>query len=192
MAAGPIRARAVVQWRRGSWSSSILPRRYLREYVRWLWPYRFAIFGLFLLSVASAGLDVLWPLSIKCIIDLLGSSRPDAQKFYLLNVYGAVIVVVMVGRQSLDVTQGYRSRVLGSKVTFRLRKRLFERLVNLPLAELAEMKSGGIVSRLSSDVDGVGGLIDTTLISPVVSLIRILLILTVLCFLSCAWQWRCW
>jgi ATP-binding cassette subfamily B protein len=37
------------------------------------------------------------------------------------------------------------------------------------------MKSGGIVSRLSSDVDAVSGLVQMALISPGVALIRVVL-----------------
>ena len=45
-------------------------RQYLRQYVRWLWPYRFALGVVFLLALASAALDMVWPLAIKKIIDI--------------------------------------------------------------------------------------------------------------------------
>jgi ATP-binding cassette subfamily B protein len=130
---------------------------------------------------------VAWPLSIKGIIDLLGSHQQTyAQKRHLLNLFGVAIVVLVIGKQVLDSIASYQANALNSKVTFRLRKRLFDRLVNLPLGELGEMKSGGIVSRLSWDVESASGLIQQALIGPTVAAIRILLILGVLCFLS----WR--
>src|SRR5687767_12954480 len=49
-------------------------RKYLRQYVHWLWPYRWALLVVFLLALVSAGLDMVWPLAIKQIVDgvLLG------------------------------------------------------------------------------------------------------------------------
>ena len=58
--------------------------------------------------------------------------------------------------------------------------------MNLSLNELGDMKSGGIISRLSGDVDSVGGLIQQALISPGVALIRVVGTVTVLLILS----WR--
>ena len=40
-----------------------------------------------------------------------------------------------------------------------LRRSLFERLLRLPLPTLWEMKTGGILSRLSGDVDSTTGLL---------------------------------
>ena len=48
------------------------------------------------------------------------------------------------------------------------------------------MKSGGIVSRLSGDVDNVSGLVQMALISPGVAIIRVVLTVAILLFLS----WR--
>ena len=44
-------------------------RKYFREYVRWLWPYRWALLVAFALALVSAVLDLVWPLAIKRIVD---------------------------------------------------------------------------------------------------------------------------
>src|SRR5438105_167446 len=44
-------------------------RKYVREFAGWLWPYRFAIAAVTLLSLISAALDMVWPMAIKSIID---------------------------------------------------------------------------------------------------------------------------
>ncbi|MBV8781629.1 MAG: ABC transporter ATP-binding protein, partial [Phycisphaerae bacterium] len=49
---------------------------------------------------------------------------------------------------------------------------------------LGEMKAGGIVSRLSSDVEAVSGLVQLALISPAVAVIRLVLTVTILFYLS--------
>ena len=161
-------------------------RHYRQQYLRWLWPYRSALLGVFLLAVLGAGLDLAWPLEIKRLIDGLDAHVAYPVKLHRLGSLGILILVLLVTRQAVDSIRGYRTTVLNSKVVFTLRHRLFERLLNVSLGDLAEMKSGGIVSRLSSDVESVSGLIQMALISPGVAIIRVLLTVIVLFYLS--WQ----
>ena len=163
-------------------------RHYLRQYIRWLWPYRFALLVVFLLALASAALDMVWPLAIRRIIDgaLLNPTLPAAEKLRRLNVFGGLIIGLLLVKQAIDSFRSYRTAVLNAKVIFRLRQRLFGRLLGLPLGGLSEMKSGGIVSRLSSDVDAVSGLVQMALISPGVAAIRVVLTVAILFALS----WR--
>lgn len=150
-------------------------RHFRKQYARWLWPYRWTLLGVFLLAVLSAGLDALWPLAIMVVINQLSAAGEYAIKLHRLNTLGAIILVLLAVRQGTDTFRGYRTTVLNAKVVFRLRHSLFERLLSLGLGELAELKSGGIVSRLSSDVESVSGLIQMALISPGVAIIRVLL-----------------
>ena len=54
-----------------------------------------------------------------------------------------------------------------------LRRSLFERLLHLPMPKLWEMKTGGILSRLTGDVDTTTGLMQMALVSPALSVIRL-------------------
>ena len=95
-----------------------------------------------------------------------GTAAPYTARLHRLNLCGVLLVVLLLGKQLFDMARGYRSGVLNAKVTFRLRKRLFDRLLHLPLSELGAMKSGGIVSRLSADVGSVSGLVETAFVGP--------------------------
>src|SRR5262245_18585932 len=44
-------------------------RQYLREYLRWLWPHRYAVVAVFLLALIAAGLQMIEPLFMRFIID---------------------------------------------------------------------------------------------------------------------------
>jgi ATP-binding cassette subfamily B protein/subfamily B ATP-binding cassette protein MsbA len=59
-------------------------------------------------------------------------------------------------------------------------------MLSLPLGQLGEMKSGGIVSRLSGDVDSVSGLVQQALISPGVAAVKVIVSISILMWLS--WQ----
>ena len=152
------------------------------------WPYRWALLVVFLLAVVSASLDLVWPLAIKKIVDgvLLAEGIGRVEKMRCLNVFGGAMFVLLLLKEAVDTYRGFRTAVLNSKVVFRLRQKVFDRLLALPLNSLGEMKSGGIVSRLSSDVDAVSGLVQMALISPGVALIRVVLTAAILFALS----WR--
>jgi ATP-binding cassette subfamily B protein/subfamily B ATP-binding cassette protein MsbA len=63
-------------------------REYLREYLRWLWPHRFAVFIVFALSLTAAGLQMVEPLFMRFIIDkvLLNSALDTAARMSWLNL----------------------------------------------------------------------------------------------------------
>jgi ATP-binding cassette subfamily B protein/subfamily B ATP-binding cassette protein MsbA len=163
-------------------------RRYLREYRKWLWPYRWKLATILTLALVTTGLDMVWPLAIKRIMDgvLVDASAPRTERINELLRIGGLVVAVLIVKQVLDTTRSWRMAALDARVTIRLRRRLFDRFLQLPLAKLSDMKTGGIVSRLSSDVDAVNGLVQMSLISPAVAAIRLTLTLSVLLWMS----WR--
>jgi ATP-binding cassette subfamily B protein/subfamily B ATP-binding cassette protein MsbA len=142
--------------------------------------------GIFILAILTAGLDLIWPLAIKLVIDLLPRDLPGPEKVHQLHVLGGAILIILVLKQALDSLRSFRTTVLNANVIFRLRKRLFERLLSLSLGELSDMKAGGITSRLSGDIDSVTGLVQMAIISPGVAFIRVMLTCAILLFLS----WR--
>src|SRR5262245_16944343 len=77
-------------------------KKYLREYVHWLWPYRWAITGVFVLAVIATALDLIWPLAIKGVIDLLPKELPVAEKVHTLKLLGAAIIAVLILKQAAD------------------------------------------------------------------------------------------
>jgi ATP-binding cassette subfamily B protein/subfamily B ATP-binding cassette protein MsbA len=159
-------------------------RRYLREYVRWLWPYRWALAGVLVIALVAAGLDMVWPVALKLVIDSLAAPGSFGDKLGRLNLLGVGVLTLLIVKQLLETLRGYRTSVLNAKLIFRLRKRLFRRLIGLPLGELADMKAGGITSRLSGDVDSVSGLVQMALISPTVAFIRVVLTIAIFFWLS--------
>ena len=163
-------------------------RATLREYVRWLWPYRFAVGGVFLLAVVRAGMEMIEPLFMRHIINevLLNTGIDLATKLNDLHVTGAVFVAVVIVSNLLGVLKDYRQRLLNTHLMLALRKSLFDRLLHLPLPKLWEMKTGGILSRLTGDVDTTTGLMQMAIISPSVSVIR--LVFAVVILLNLNWR----
>jgi ATP-binding cassette subfamily B protein/subfamily B ATP-binding cassette protein MsbA len=86
----------------------------------------------------------------------------------------------------LNIARDYRQRLVNTRVMLSLRRSLFERLLRLPLATLWDMKTGGILSRLTGDVDSTTGLLQMAIVSPSISVIRLLIAMIVLFALN--WQ----
>ena len=65
-------------------------REYLREYLRWLRPYRAAVVVVFVLALLRAGLEMIEPLFMRFIVDrvLLDSALDTASRFGRLNLAG--------------------------------------------------------------------------------------------------------
>ncbi len=163
-------------------------REYLRDYLRWLWPHRFAVAGVFGLALLSAGLEMIEPLFMRFIVDriLLNTGLDLSTRLTQLHLTGAAFVGVVIVSNLIRVLKDYRQRLLNVQVMLTLRRVLYDRLLHLPLPKLWDMKTGGILSRLSGDVETTTGLLQMAVVSPSVSLVRLLIAVTVLMLLN----WR--
>ncbi len=163
-------------------------RQYLREYLRWLWPHRFGVGFVFMLALVIAGLEMIEPLFMRFIIDgvLLNDSLDQSSRLLRLNLAGGLFVAVIVLTRLVQVLKDYRQRLLNTQVMLALRRSLFDRLLHLPLPKLWDMKTGGILSRITGDVDTTTGLLQMAVISPSLSLIRLIIAVVILITLN----WR--
>ena len=163
-------------------------RQYLREYLRWLWPHRHRVAIVFGLALAGAGLQMIEPLFMRFIIDrvLLNADLNTADRIGRLHLAGSLFVAVVILTQLVTVLKDYRQRLLNTRVMLSLRRSLFDRLLHLPLPSLWEMKTGGILSRITGDVDTTAGLLQMAVVSPSISVIRLAIAVIVLLTLN----WR--
>ncbi len=163
-------------------------RRYLREYLRWLWPHRYTVGAVFLFALMTAGLEMIQPLFMRYMIDsvLLNAGLNPESRLARLHLAGTVFLGVVILSSLINALKDYRQRLLNARVMLSLRRTLFQRLLHLPLPKLWDMKTGGILSRLTGDVDTTTGLLQLAIVSPSVSFIRLVIAVAVLFTLN----WR--
>jgi ATP-binding cassette subfamily B protein len=163
-------------------------RAYLREYLKWLWPHRFEVGAVFLFAALVAGIQMVEPLFMRFIIDkvLLNTTLDTQGRLLWLNLGGAAFLAVIIFSSLLNVVKDYRQRILNTKVMLSLRRALFDRMLHLPLPKLWDMKTGGILSRLTGDIDTTTGLLQMAIVSPSLSVIRLIVAITILMTLN----WR--
>jgi ATP-binding cassette, subfamily B, bacterial len=163
-------------------------REYLRDYLRWLGPLRGALALVFVLALGRAGLEMVEPLFMRYIVDrvLLNTALTNVDRLTRLHLAGLTFLTVIVVSSLLNLTKDYRQRILNVRVMLSLRRALFERLLHLPLPKLWEMKTGGILSRLTGDIDTTTGLLQMAVVSPSLSVIRLIVAIGILVTLN----WR--
>ncbi len=163
-------------------------RTYLRAYLGWLRPHRSAVVFVFAVALVGAGLEMVEPLFMRFIIDsvLLRTELDSSEKLERLHLVGAVFLGTVVFAKALGVFKDYRQRLLNTQVMLGLRRSLYDRLLRLPLPNLWEMKTGGLLSRLTGDIDTTTGLLQMAVISPALSIIRLTVAVVVL--LSLNWR----
>jgi ATP-binding cassette subfamily B protein/subfamily B ATP-binding cassette protein MsbA len=128
------------------------------------------------------------PLFMRYIVDrvLLTPGLDSAARFRRLNLAGILFVGLIIASNLVGAVKDYRQRLLNTQVMLALRQAMFQRLLHIPLPALWEMKTGGILSRLTGDVDTTTGLLQLAIMSPTVSVIRLAIAVVVLMSLN----WR--
>jgi ATP-binding cassette subfamily B protein len=157
-------------------------REYVREYLRWLAPHRAAVTLVFLLALIRASMEMIEPLFMRYIIDrvLLNTGLDAAARMSRLHMAGGFFLAVIVLSNLIGVLKDYRQRLLNVHVMLSLRRALFERMLHLPLPKIWDMKTGGILSRLTGDVDTTTGLLQMAVVSPALSVLRLIIAIGIL------------
>jgi len=172
----------------GAGAPSGARRRYLREYLRWLRPHAWGVGAVFALALAAAGLQMAEPLFMRFIVDkvLLAVGLTGAARLARLHTAGAFFLTLIIASNLIGALKDYRQRLLNTTVMLALRRALFDRLLHLPLPRLWDMKTGGILSRITGDVDTTTGMLQLAIVSPAVSVLRLIAAVIILMVLN----WR--
>ncbi|MBN1676144.1 MAG: ABC transporter ATP-binding protein [Kiritimatiellae bacterium] len=159
------------------------PRKsYIVRYVREFRDQKARLLLLLGMSVLGTLLHAAFPLSGKFIIDFVLTRRD----FALLLGSCILLFVVGMGEVILQMVRDYTTRTLLGNFSVGIRRRMMRHLQLLPLQRLQDLKVGGIISRLQSDTENLGHLLQEGLLSPFNSLLMFVVGLTSLFILS--WQ----
>ena len=124
-----------------------------------IWPHRLLLVA-FLVAIAISSLvGLVPPLVIREIIDDALPSQDSGRLNLLILVMLAFIVVGALN----GVLQSFLSNSISQSVMFDLRRRLYSHLSRLSLRWFTANRTGETLSRISSDVSGIQGVISDTL-----------------------------
>ncbi|RMG41538.1 MAG: ABC transporter ATP-binding protein, partial [Planctomycetota bacterium] len=167
----------------------------LAEFLRLLrGQYAALAYALGTLTLATC-LALVPPATTKVVVDNVLGDRPLAEPFVRLlrrvgisaadrgSLLVACVLVVIVAsmlRVAIHLSGRWVATRLTKRVQIRVRKRLFEHVIRLPLYRVQQLRSGGVASVLREDGGAVGELVFAMLYNPwraVVQLVGSLVIL---------------
>lgn len=129
-----------VQWRRMI--------GYLRPYIGRL------VLALVATSI-SAGLGLVFPAVIQRVVDTV----LQQQNVTMLNQVTVLLLIVFLFRSLSSLVETYNLNYVGERVLVDLRKQLYAHLQSMSLGYFVERRVGELVSRLSSDVTVMRGVL---------------------------------
>ena len=158
-------------------TKGVLPR-----ILRFAKPYRVLITVFVVLVVISSALAVTPPLLFKQIIDE-GVLKGDRR---LLITLAVTVAALAVAQGILGMVQRWFSSTIGEGLIFDLRTKVFDHVVQMPVAFFTRTQTGKLVSRLNSDVIGAQQAFTSTLSTVLSNVISLILVLAAMIVLS--WQ----
>lgn len=135
--------------------------RLLRRFLGYLTPYRRMVSGILVLLPLVTLCRLAQPLLLKYAIDhAITPGRLDR-----LTMPTALFLVVLVFEALLTWAEVYGLQLVGQRVMADLREALFKRLLHLPTAWFDRSATGGVVTRLSTDVESLGDMFAAGIVS---------------------------
>ncbi len=145
-----------------------------------IWPRRNLVFIGLLLIVLSRLASLVLPVASKYLMDdVIAKKDYEMLKLLLVGVGGAILVQA--------ITSFLLTRILSVQAQFlisELRAQVQKKVLSLPISFFDNTKSGALVSRIMSDVEGVRNLIGTGLVQLVGGTITAIISLVLLIRIS--------
>ncbi|PKH52484.1 ABC transporter permease [Tenacibaculum sp. Bg11-29] len=128
-----------------------------------IWPKRGLVFIGLILIVVSRLASLVAPLKIKSLLDNVIPNKDYDELYYLLFIVGAAILIQAITSFLLTRILSVQAQYLISE----LRAKVQKKVLSLPISFFDNTKSGALVSRIMSDVEGVRNLMGTGLVQLV-------------------------
>ncbi|WP_109299025.1 ABC transporter ATP-binding protein [Aquimarina sp. AU474] len=128
-----------------------------------IWPKRNLVFIGLILIIFNRVAGLILPWKSKTLLDDVVPSRDMSQLYELLIIVGTAILVQATSSFLLTRILSVQAQFLISE----LRAKVQKKVLSLPISFFDNTKSGSLVSRIMSDVEGVRNLIGTGLVQLV-------------------------
>jgi ABC-type multidrug transport system fused ATPase/permease subunit len=155
---------------------------HLKRFYVYLKPYTKSYYLILSLVLFSALVSLPAPLITKYVIDTIIPAKNYAQ----LNIFVLLMLGLYFAGAGLSVWVSYRYSLLGIKVGYDIRQKIFTHLQSLPLCCLNKRAAGDTVSRIINDVNVVNGLLTSSAIRIITSIVTFTGIVAVCLYLN--WQ----
>ena len=121
----------------------------LRRTLPFIWPYRWVTFFMFVTTFLPTAMELVVPRALRTIID---EGIEPGNMTVIVQGSGLMLAAAAVGTIA-TLVQGYCRAQLSQGLAHDLRNRLFAHIQTFSFANLDQMQTGQLMTRLSSDVD---------------------------------------
>jgi ABC-type multidrug transport system fused ATPase/permease subunit len=155
---------------------------YLKRFYVYLKPYAKSYYVILSLVLFSALVSLPAPLITKYVVDTIIPTKNYVQ----LNIFVLLMLGLYFAGAGLSAWLGYKYSLLGIRVGYDIRQKIFTHLQSLPLRCLNRQAAGDTVSRIVNDVNVVNGLLTSSAIRILTSIVTFIGIVMVCLYLN----WR--
>ncbi|MBR6120741.1 MAG: ABC transporter ATP-binding protein [Oscillospiraceae bacterium] len=143
------------------WERNMDDRQIIRRLLRYALPYKGQFALVFLVMLFSIAYDVVSPLLIGKIEELIKDSFPLSQLFTYVAVYAGILVVSLV----CTYAQAMLLQKVGQKILSQIRMDTFTHIEQLSHEQLNRIPVGKLVTRVSNDPNSISFLFTNVLVT---------------------------
>lgn len=154
----------------------------IKQYMQFVKPYKWLIIWTILIGLIKFAIPLLIPLILGYVIDnIIGGDLTQSEKInQLFILMGVVFGVFLIVRPPIEYLRQYLAQLVGSKILYDLRDRLFDHLQKLSLRFYANRKAGEIISRIIHDVEQTKVFVITGLMNVWLDMATILIAIAIM------------
>ena len=156
----------------------------MRTYLQHLRPFKRHLFLIAFLSIFAETFTMIPPFLSGYLIDNYLKLPVPNQSFQPILLICLLMLFTSLISQAVSVYRGQKSLQISSKLTVYFRKKLFSKIVTLPLNILCQIKSGDLVTRLNKDINQINGLYQSIVITPLSACLRLMILFAYICYLN--------
>lgn len=159
-----------------------ITKQLLIRIMAYLKPYRMQFLFVFIAILISAIIGLFPSIITGRIVDeaLVGKNMSLLIKLLLLAL------VTLVGSQAIGVLQSYINSWISQRIIFDMQNQMYAHLQQMPHSFFTSEKQGDIMTRMESDISGVGNVITNTLTTSVGNIAT--MIATLIALFSLNWK----
>ncbi|HLR64706.1 MAG TPA: ABC transporter ATP-binding protein [Pseudogracilibacillus sp.] len=154
----------------------------IKQYMKFVRPYFWQIIWTILIGILKFAIPLLTPLILKFVIDSIieGDMSQSAKQSQLFWIMGIAILIFAILRPPIEYLRQYLAQLVGSKILYDIRDKLFDHIQKLSLRYYSNTKTGEIISRVIHDVEQTKNFVITGLMNVWLDLVTILIAIIIM------------
>ncbi|GAA0370070.1 ABC transporter ATP-binding protein [Bacillus horti] len=162
----------------------------IKQYFAFVRPYWKTIGVTVFIGILKFGLPLMIPLLLKYVVDdlILSDQLTSEEKgIQLAWVMGAVFIIFTVVRYPIEYYRQYFAQLVGNKILYDIRDRLFAHLQKLSIRYYHNNKTGEVISRVIHDVEQTKNFVMTGLMNLWLDFITIIIAIGIMMYALDFW-----